>query len=241
MLTGVICLTISGCGRGNIAALKEEALLGSANAQYKLGRAYALGKGVQKDGREAVIWYERAADPKNEKKMRAKAQYEIGQTYYYGKSVPQDCQEAMEWLIASAEKGNAKARSLLREALKARFTDTGDGTMTDTLTGLEWVKAPHQLPGNAVDMDWNSAVKFMNNLNYAGHSDWTLPKKDALEKQFPLIRYYTGVKDNFYWSRTPGELRGMDSKWVVCMKNGYMNGFATANDSNYVWPVRGGK
>ena len=43
---------------------------------------------------------------------------------------------------------------------KFRFKDHGSGTVTDHVTGLEWVKCPHVLSGNSRAMSWNRALAF---------------------------------------------------------------------------------
>jgi hypothetical protein len=90
-------------------------------------------------------------------------------------------------------------------------------------------------------MYYNAAVDFCRGLNYAGHSDWRLPDKNALAKQYPLIRYYTGVKNEWYWSSTPG-ISPEFIVCVVCMNNGVELDIIGLNSSSFfVWPVRGGQ
>jgi hypothetical protein len=55
------------------------------------------------------------------------------------------------------------------------YTDNGDGTVTDKVTGLMWQK---QDPGTA--MTWSTAVAYCGSLNLAGHSDWRLPSTTEL-------------------------------------------------------------
>jgi hypothetical protein len=57
---------------------------------------------------------------------------------------------------------------------RPRFLDNGDGTITDNMTGLMWVKEPHALPENA-RTNWVTAVDFCRNLNFASYDDWRLP------------------------------------------------------------------
>jgi len=46
-------------------------------------------------------------------------------------------------------------------ATTPRFTDHGNGTVTDNLTGLMWTKDAQQIPGT---MTWQSALDACNNL-----------------------------------------------------------------------------
>lgn len=56
------------------------------------------------------------------------------------------------------------------------FVDNGDGTVTDRATGLTWTKGHSKQP-----MDWPQALRYAENLQFAGHHDWRLP--DAKELQ----------------------------------------------------------
>jgi hypothetical protein len=59
------------------------------------------------------------------------------------------------------------------------FVDNGDGTITDTATGLMWSK-----DDSGVGMDWEDALAWVqqkNEGNYLGYSDWRLPNAKELE------------------------------------------------------------
>jgi serine/threonine-protein kinase len=59
-----------------------------------------------------------------------------------------------------------------------RFRDNGDGTVTDTRTGLLWQKEP--APER---MTWTEAQGYIQRLNetgFAGYSDWRLPANEEL-------------------------------------------------------------
>jgi hypothetical protein len=53
----------------------------------------------------------------------------------------------------------------------SRFTDHGDGTVTDNLTGLMWFKDANA-SGN---LSWSAALTSAENCTYAGYDDWRLP------------------------------------------------------------------
>lgn len=57
-----------------------------------------------------------------------------------------------------------------------RFTDNGDGTVTDHATGLMWLQRD-----SGRGMDWASALQWAEELNFAGHSDWRLPDIKELQ------------------------------------------------------------
>ncbi|MHA1866475.1 MAG: Lcl C-terminal domain-containing protein [Candidatus Heimdallarchaeaceae archaeon] len=56
------------------------------------------------------------------------------------------------------------------------FVDNGDGTITDLSTGLMWMKSDS---GEA--MNWEDALAYSENLDYAGYSDWRLPNAKELQ------------------------------------------------------------
>ncbi len=55
------------------------------------------------------------------------------------------------------------------------LTNNGDGTITDTDTGLMWT----QVPGTAVA--WTAALSYAENLTLAGYTDWRLPNIKELQ------------------------------------------------------------
>ena len=60
-----------------------------------------------------------------------------------------------------------------------RFTDHGDGTVTDNLTGLMWLQKDSGYFAAGDDSDgaltWNQALEWSETFEYAGHDDWRLP------------------------------------------------------------------
>ena len=59
------------------------------------------------------------------------------------------------------------------------FADDGDGTITDSATGLVWSKGD-----SGVGMEWQDALAWAqtkNAANYLGHADWRLPNAKELQ------------------------------------------------------------
>ena len=52
--------------------------------------------------------------------------------------------------------------------------DNGDGTVTDKLTELMWIKAESKR------MKWQTALDLVMTLNIGGHTDWRLPNVEEL-------------------------------------------------------------
>ncbi len=68
----------------------------------------------------------------------------------------------------------------------SRFTDHGDGTVTDNCTGLTWQKESSDVndDGNIDNSDrlsWCGALSYCLNLTFAGHADWRLPNVRELQ------------------------------------------------------------
>ncbi|MBF0627326.1 MAG: DUF1566 domain-containing protein [Magnetococcales bacterium] len=131
-----------------------------------------------------------------------------------------------------------------------RFSEHDDGTVTDELTGLVWMKNANCW-GNQL---WNQALDTIAGLNagsqhcsgYTGnHTDWRLPNIEELESLVDLSQRYpalpsghpfSGVQSYNYWSATTA---GSTGAWYVYLSLGYVgSNYTYAYD--YVWPVRGG-
>jgi hypothetical protein len=141
-----------------------------------------------------------------------------------------------------------------------RFTDNGDGTVTDNLTGLIWLKNAN-CDGVKI---WADALTYFNTLasGVCGLSDssvagdWRMPNLFELESlrdmaySTPCISNavgtdkwttgdpFTGVQSTYYWSSTTREISTTNA-WRVAMSYGFViDGNKTLY--NYVWPVRDG-
>ena len=84
------------------------AVQGDADAQNRLGRAYALGEGVPQDSFEAARWWRRAAE-----QGHGEAQGALGRAHIYGHGVIRDREAGCRMLRSSAEQGSS------REAIEA--------------------------------------------------------------------------------------------------------------------------
>lgn len=72
------------------------------------------------------------------------------------------------------------------------FRDNGDGTVTDEATGLTWAKVDsgHLKAGDKEDgrLNWEQALRWCEELQYAGHSDWRLPNIKELHSLVDYTR-----------------------------------------------------
>ena len=56
------------------------------------------------------------------------------------------------------------------------FLDNGDGTITDDATGLMWMQND-----NGEGLNWEDALNYVDNFEFAGYSDWRLPNAKELQ------------------------------------------------------------
>jgi hypothetical protein len=75
-----------------------------------------------------------------------------------------------------------KYDSIPATAPASRFTDNGDGTVTDTATGLQWKRCAEgqtwiggTCTGSVTTHTWWGALQLADAATYAGQSDWRLP------------------------------------------------------------------
>ena len=136
---------------------------------------------------------------------------------------------------------------ILETSPKGRWLiDNGDGTVTDTKTGLMWVKNPHTDLSEKFkgEMKWQEAVDACKALNFAGHKDWRLSTREELFSLTDDTRYspainkeaFPDTKSSWYWTITPlaGDPGGA---WIVNFNSGNVD-YCRKDGSYYVRPVR---
>jgi hypothetical protein len=64
-------------------------------------------------------------------------------------------------------------------AADSRFVDNGDGTVTDTKTGLMWARTD-----NMGNISWHNARLYCENIILSRHSNWRMPTIEELETLF---------------------------------------------------------
>jgi hypothetical protein len=141
-----------------------------------------------------------------------------------------------------------------------RFTDNNNGTVTDNLTKLIWMKN-----ANAFGVkNWADALTTANTLasgsgdlnDGSNAGDWRLPNLRELQSLMDYAFYspalpntlgtgkwaegnpFQGVQSSAYWSSST-YVNGTIWAWFVNFYVGLVNGSDKSN-SNHVWCVRGG-
>ncbi|KJU81380.1 secreted protein containing DUF1566 [Candidatus Magnetobacterium bavaricum] len=135
-----------------------------------------------------------------------------------------------------------------------RFTDNGNQTVTDNLTGLIWAKdagAPTVGSCTGGYMTWQSTLNYVaciNTANYLGYTDWRLPNKKEL---FSLIDFkmsdlsslsdypFYNVQHSYHWASTTIH-NATSYAWRVYMVAGFTNNIIKSVDGGCAWPVRSG-
>ncbi len=124
-----------------------------------------------------------------------------------------------------------------------RFTDNGDDTVTDNLTGLMWAKNAN-LP--MTHITWQEALDYANNLTFKGYDNWRLPTVKELlslidystyDPALPTGHPFINVQSYYYWSSTT-RATGSDYAWIVHMWDGNVSSSSKSYGFYYVWPVR---
>jgi hypothetical protein len=133
-----------------------------------------------------------------------------------------------------------------------RFTDNGNGTVKDNLTGLVWLKHASCFGAEP----WADALSHANTLasGACGLTDgsaagaWRLPN---LAELLSLIDYgragpalpanhpFSGVSYGNYWSSTTCAAHPIDA-WRVLLNDGFVSHIDKASSLD-VWPVRDGQ
>jgi hypothetical protein len=135
-----------------------------------------------------------------------------------------------------------------------RFTDNGDGTVTDNLTGLVWTEDAYIFGAT----NWATACEDCNGLasGEGGLSDgsvageWRLPNVRELQSLIDYGRFNPALPENHpfdnvqytnYWSSTT-LAHNSASAWNVSFDIGIMNYSVNGKSlPYYVWCVRDGK
>ncbi len=125
------------------------------------------------------------------------------------------------------------------------YTDNGDGTVTDNVTGLMWQK---QDDGNW--RAWSDAGTYCSSLGAGLHSDWRLPGIKELMSivnygipyPAPTINstYFPNTNASFYWSSTT-DASGTYNAWSVFFYDGLVIHYVNSSFLPYVRCVRGGQ
>ena len=118
--------------------------------------------------------------------------------------------------------------------LSSSFIDHDDGTVTDSKTGLMWMKCPLGQSGNdcatgsANTYTWQEALDAADGYSFAGYNDWRLPNikelRSIVEQRCydPAINLavFPATSSWIFWSASP--FAGYSGHaWVVLFTDGF--------------------
>jgi len=108
---------------------------------------------------------------------------------------------------------------------KLRFLDNDDGTITDSKTGLIWLKKTYKKR-----MNWNQAMSYALENNNGNQFDWRLPTKKELsslliggkQSSFFLLKKhgFKNMKDDSYWTSSESS-ENSSGAWVIDISTDY--------------------
>lgn len=141
-----------------------------------------------------------------------------------------------------------------RVAPDSRYTEHGDGTVTDLHTGLMWKQCSEGQTGatctGAVStMAWANALTAAENTVFAGFSDWRLPSAKELQSLVETGCYnpainaarFPNTSTGDYWSSSSYAANASNA-WGVSFVNGYVYYYYYYKSDYYgVRLVRGGQ
>ena len=152
----------------------------------------------------------------------------------------------------TSDSPKSAASKAVDEMSRSSLLDNGDGTVTDTETGLMWMKDM----GCIGSMNWQSGLDAIHAFNAtplsfncrgftaSSYQDWALPNRNELRS---LISYYDDfpalIPDfpadeikPYYWTSTT-MAANPDSAYGVYMGNGELT-YSPKEEKKYIWPVR---
>lgn len=124
-----------------------------------------------------------------------------------------------------------------------RLVDNGDGTVTDTATGLMWQQ---ETDPNGPD-NWETALSSAEGLVLAGHSDWRLPNRNELQTLVDYTRFDSAIDpvlfpdtdSTLYWSSTT-DFENPGRSWRINFLDGGIDRVSKTDTCNFR-AVRGGR
>lgn len=147
-----------------------------------------------------------------------------------------------------------KYDSIPATAPASRFTDNGDGTVTDKATGLQWKRCAEGqtwsggvCTGSATGHTWQAALQLAEGASYADKDDWRLPNLTELGSIVEEACYdpaidlavFLGTPSAAFWSSSPTAYNP-DNAWLVSFWYGFDAHYGKGNDVR-VRLVRGGQ
>jgi hypothetical protein len=148
-----------------------------------------------------------------------------------------------------------KYDSIVATAPASRFTDNGNGTVTDQATGLQWKRcsegqtwSDRSCTGTASTPTWQQALQRADTASYAGRDDWRLPNINELKSIVEEACYdptidlavFPATPSSGYWSSSPYADHTYPSAWSLSFNYGN-DEYGYNGNAFQVRLVRGGR
>ena len=162
------------------------------------------------------------------------------------------------FLASSPAVGSCKYSSILATAPATAFFDHGDGTVTDTRNGLNWMKcslgqtwnpATDGCDGSASTFSWQQALEAADLQGFAGRNDWrianikemgSIVEKACRDPSIDSSLFPSTPWDTPFWTSSP-VAGNTTNAWSLDFAFGYSESAGPRTDRYYVRLVRGGR
>jgi hypothetical protein len=138
------------------------------------------------------------------------------------------------WENATPKSQAWHVRAVHGSRITPSFTDNGDDTVTDNITGLMWTRETANVDQYPVldendRMTWQQSLAWCESLDLAGHDDWRLPTRKEMKSIVDHSAYAPSVNttyfpdtrsSGFYWTSTTAADQA-DAAWYCEFNNGY--------------------
>jgi len=146
-----------------------------------------------------------------------------------------------------------KYDSIAATAPASRFTDHGDGTVTDQATGLQWKRCTEgqtwsggRCTGTPSGYAWPQALQRAAAVSFAGKGDWRLPNyqeaiaivEEACSAPAVDAAVFPATRADWYWTSSP-ELDDARYTWALNFDDGEVSEIPVW-DRHWIRLVRGG-
>jgi hypothetical protein len=143
---------------------------------------------------------------------------------------------------------------LLRTAPDSRYSDNGDGTVTDNQTGLMWKQCSEGQSGAgcagiATGLNWADSLAAGASSSFAGFNDWRLPnvkelaslvERACVSPSINEFRFPSTPATGTYWTSSSSAANGANA-WFVYFGNGGLLNANSKSGNGLVRLARGGR
>jgi hypothetical protein len=145
----------------------------------------------------------------------------------------------MQWLLiiftllSFSLFGQTCLPSIPQTAAQLSFVDNGDGTVTDPVRGLSWMRcslgqtwASGSCEGDASELNWQQALQAAHGFVYANQLGWRVPNVKELSSitERSCVRpaidelLFPNTPSDDFWSSTPS-VQDPSRAWVIAFFN----------------------